>query len=135
MTFSYTLDPVAMPTFDLFGFFLCTALLIILLVIVIIGSIPADSNGETAVKFLVGITVFAISIVFGFIYMDYKEKPIPKNEMVCGKRLDFSSNTVGGKSKSLGGFVQYEMCDGSGIVTIRTNEQKSYPEQLNFYKN
>jgi energy-coupling factor transporter transmembrane protein EcfT len=136
MIYSYTLDPVAMPSFDMFLFMALSIIFSIILCILVGLFIDEAKIPNSVIGTIFGVvTSVAVVTVFVFMFNSYRDTPIPKNEVVCGKRLDFSSNTVGGKSKSLAGFVQYEMCDGSGIVTIRTNEQKSYPEQLNFYKN
>lgn len=135
MIYSYTLVPMALPSFEmdtfitvsiLFSCFLC------LIVAFIFSETPLSENVQVTI--FGGITAIVTAVVFLNVFNNYKEKPIPKNEVVCGKRIDFNSSAVG-KSKTLAGFVQYEMCDGSGIVTLRTESTKSYPEQLNFYKN
>lgn len=135
MSYSYTLVPMAMPSFDMV-LFIILSFLISCFLCLIVAFIFSESDVSDKVQKIIfgGITAIVTAVVFLNIFYNYKEKPIPKNEVVCGNRIDFNSSAVG-KSKTLAGFVQYEMCDGSGIVTLRTESTKSYPEQLNFYKN
>ena len=135
MTYSYTLVPMALPSFDM-TFFIILSFLISSFLCLIAAFIfsESDVSDKLQVNIFGGIIAIVTAVVFLNVLNNYKEKPIPKNEVVCGKRIDFNSSAVG-KSKTLAGFVQYEMCDGSGIVTLRAESTKSYPEQLNFYKN
>lgn len=135
MIYSYTLLPMAIPSFEM-ALFITGSILISCFLFLIVAIVFSESNVSNKVQRNIfgGIIAIVTIAVFLNMFNNYKEKPIPKNEVVCGKRIDFNSSAVG-KSKTLAGFVQYEMCDGSGIVTLRTESTKSYPEQLNFYKN
>ena len=136
MIYNYTLAPLAMPSFDM-ALFIIPSIIISLFLCLLVGFILNGSNiSDGAVGNILGVITSVVTIiVFIIVFNHYRNTPIPKNEQVCGHMIGFDSSFVGSKTKQLAGFVQYQMCDGSGIVTLRTDEQKSYPKELIFYKN
>ena len=133
----YTLNPLAAPTFDWFLLILCnfTAFLAIGAIICLFvefGILKGNSQIISAFSISSCITSF---VILTLLLLNHINAPRPLNEQVCGNMIGYDSDVVGSKSKRLAGFVQYEMCDGSGIITLSVGNNTPYPKQAIFYKN